>query len=76
MKLISHWKEEDKADVFAYLMVTDLYVDKTKKIINQDSILKKKINHIKSFLKGISSEFKEEYFEKIHEKIRTCCINS
>ena len=58
--------EEDKVEVFSYLMVTDYYLNKTIKVMDKDSTLQKKCGHIKGFLKQISGEFNEDYFIKIH----------
>ena len=55
--------EEDKAEVFSTLFIKENYT----KIIawkTEDKILNKKVNHIKSFLKGIDRKFNDEYWLK------------
>ena len=57
--------EEDKAQVYAYIMTTPLY-NKLMKWIETDTILAKKVRYMKKFMQKHSPEINEAYFYKIH----------
>ncbi|MCF6289013.1 MAG: putative zinc-binding metallopeptidase [Proteobacteria bacterium] len=58
--------EEDKAGIFAALFAKEDY-KKIRAWIKEDKILFKKIEYIKSFLKGIDRSFTDEYWAKIQD---------
>ena len=55
--------EEDKAEVFAFLMTPDEY-RKVLKWMRTDLVLRAKFNYMKRFLYGKSKEFTESYFNR------------
>lgn len=57
--------EEDKAEIYSYLMVTPYY-KKLMEWAKTDSALSKKVSYMKKFIKQVSPEMDETYFEKIH----------
>ncbi len=59
--------EEDKAQVYAYLMTTE-YHEMFIEWIKTDSILKNKMEYMKSFIKEKCLDMDNNYFEKIHKK--------
>jgi hypothetical protein len=58
--------EEDKAEVFAYLMDSKLYSKDVEGILKTDKVLKKKFDYMKELLRKITPDFSEEYFQKLH----------
>jgi Putative zinc-binding metallo-peptidase len=58
--------EEDKAEVFAFLMTTSEYVQLAD-WQKEDIILSNKIAYMKSFMKGICGEMDDAYFLEIHQ---------
>ncbi len=56
--------EEDKAEIFANLMVPKLYKEMHSKIAN-DAILNKKVNYMKDFLSKYSEHMNEDFWQKI-----------
>lgn len=57
--------EEDKAQVYSYIMTTSTY-KKLMKWVENDEILSDKVSYMKRFLKKHSPEMNDEYFFKIH----------
>ena len=57
--------EEDKAEVFAALFISDEY-KKMMEWSRDDKVLLSKIQYMKNFLKSIDSEFTEEYWKRLH----------
>lgn len=57
--------EEDKAEVYQYLMIKGDY-NKLIKWTETDNVLLNKVNYMKNFIRSISPSMNEEYFQKTH----------
>ncbi|MBN2695900.1 hypothetical protein JXR93_14665 [bacterium] len=62
--------EEDKAQVYSYLMTTEYY-EKFIEWVKTDSILKNKMVYMRDFIKDKCDEMDDDYFKKIHSKIKS-----
>ncbi|KOY85413.1 hypothetical protein AD998_03925 [bacterium 336/3] len=57
--------EEDKAEVYSYIMATHRY-QQVKEWIKEDTYLSKKVKYIQDFIVKNCPEMDEKWFEKIH----------
>jgi hypothetical protein len=58
--------EEDKAELFGYLMTTQEYL-KLQKWIREDQVLSNKVAYFMGFLRGMCREMDYDFFIKIHQ---------
>jgi len=58
--------EEDKAEVYSYIMATHRY-KQVQEWVKEDSYLKNKVQYIKDFIAKNCPEMDDKWFEKIHQ---------
>lgn len=57
--------EEDRAETFSWLMTTPYY-KKVMEWVKGDTLLAKKVNYMKAFIRKMSPSMNDAYFKKIH----------